>query len=123
MRIKENDAWQEYVVAHQGYPHRVGGNTLLLRRDVAGRRTIASTMQNEYDGSMADSWLSGAFLPTVDSVVSAKIPTCQIPYTGGGEHAPGYPGAEGFPALCHRDRGWGRGHGQGRHPCGSVPDR
>lgn len=90
VRIKENDAWQEYVVAHQGYPHRAGGNTLLLRRDVAGRRTIASTMKNEYDGSMADSWLSGAFLPTVDSAVSAKIPTCQIPYTGGGEHAPGY---------------------------------
>ncbi len=90
VRIKENDAWQDYVVAQQGYPQRVGGGTLLLRRDIAGRRTMSSTMQNEYDNSMADTWLLGAFLPTLDSAVSAKIPTCQIPYTGGGEHASGY---------------------------------
>ena len=90
VRIKEKDVWQDYLVAHQGYPQQVGGNTLLLRRDVAGRRTLAAITQNEYDGSMADTWLTGAFLPTLDSVVSAKIPVCQIPYTDGGEHAPGY---------------------------------
>ena len=90
VRIKESDVWQEYVVAQQGYPQQVGGHTLLLRRDIAGRRTMSSIMQNEYDGSMADTWLTGAFLPTLDSAVSAKIPTCQIPYTSGGEHTPGY---------------------------------
>ena len=84
VRLQEKGEWQEYVVAHQGYPQRAGGGTLLLRRHIAGRRNMSALMQNEYEGSMADSWLSGVFLPTLDSQVAQSIPHSAIPCTKGG---------------------------------------
>lgn len=84
VKIKENDALQEFLVLKHGYPTDGNGLTLLLRKELYDSRAWQISAANTYLNGPIDLWLQETYLPCIEAQVRKQIVTLTIPYTIGG---------------------------------------
>ena len=86
VKIKENDAWVNFIVLQHGYPTAGNGRTLVIREGIHSNRRWDESSHSYVDSDI-DIWLTGTYLNTIDATIKSQITAVDIK-----SHTGAYPG-------------------------------